>query len=54
MNKRTLTDYVLEVFFVIVGILVLIPLWYVLVVSLSTPQSYASDPVHLWPWAITF
>lgn len=54
MNKRTLTDYVLEVFFVIVGILVLIPLWYVLVVSLSTPQSYAFDPVHLWPWAITF
>lgn len=54
MNRRTLTDHVLEVFFALMGLLVLLPLWYVLVVSLSTPQSYAADPVHLWPRTISF
>ena len=54
MRKRTKADWILTVFFGLFGLLVLIPLWYVLVVSLSTPRSYAADPLHLWPRAVSF
>ena len=49
MNKRTRTDWFLEAFFFLFTLVVLLPLWYVFVVSLSTPQSYAMDSIHLWP-----
>ena len=53
MRKRTATDFFLTLFFAAFTLVILIPLWYVLVVSLSTPQSYAADPVHLWPRTVS-
>ena len=54
IRKRSATDIVVIVIFSFITLLVLLPLWYVLVISLSTPQSYAADSIHLWPRAISF
>lgn len=53
IRKRSVTDIVVMGAFLLLTLLILLPLWYVLVISLSTAKSYAMDPLHLWPHAIS-
>lgn len=53
-KKQSPVDILIVLAFVFLTLLLLLPLWYVLVISLSTPQSYAMDTIHLWPRIINF
>lgn len=50
MKKRIAwTDILFRIFFGIIAVLVVLPIWYVFVISVSTPESYARDSLHIIP-----
>lgn len=49
MRERfTVADFLIYSFFIIFLLLILVPLWSIVVVSLSTPEGYAQSKFHLW------
>lgn len=54
-NKRSnLFDTINYIILSIITFLCLFPFWYILVISLSSARSYASDRLHFWPKALDF
>ena len=52
-RKFTTADFFIHLFFIIFVFLILIPIWMILVVSLSTPEGYARSTFHLWSSSFT-
>lgn len=53
-NRMRQTDIIIMFFFGALALFVLIPIWYVFVVSVSTPESYARDDLHMIPYVLDF
>lgn len=57
-KKRGMQDRAVNIVFAVlliaIGIVMLYPLWYVLIASISEPSAVANGKVFLWPVSITF
>lgn len=49
LNDPTTVDYVLAAIAIFIGIICLYPMWYVLCMSISTPEAVAGLKVTFWP-----
>lgn len=52
-KKYTAADFFIYLFFVVFVLLILIPIWMILIVSLSTPEGYSRSAFHLWSDSFT-
>ena len=52
-RKFTVADFFIYMFFIIFVLLVLIPIWMILIISLSTPEGYSASTFHMWSSGFT-
>lgn len=52
-EKFTVADFLIYLFFAIFALLILIPLWMILITSLSSPEGYANSTFHMWSSGFT-
>ena len=53
-RKNTAFDYMVYLILAVLGFLCFFPFWYVVVISVSTADSYMADKLHFWPHALDF
>ena len=52
-NKKTWFDYLNICVMILLAAMVIVPMWYIFVISTSTYAGYISDPYHLIPYTFT-
>lgn len=52
-EKPTVADFFIYLFFAVFAMLILLPIWMILIISISSPEGYAGSVFHMWSSGFT-